>query len=117
MTPNAALETLSRLVPGFAAHWAKGSLFIREDGTFSPHGVFAECSAFVREEFPSLSKDSIEGLLAFVNDAFEGRYGEEISNAAATCFLENLAGETFHSQLAACLRSKARNFYDGVIGV
>jgi hypothetical protein len=110
-------DTLGRLVPGFGNHWAKGdSLFVTPSGEFTVHGVFAECSHFVRENFDSLPPEAVQDLAGFVSDCLEGKAGAEVDNAAATCFLENLAGERFHKVFAVELRSAARQFYDSVLG-
>ena len=106
-------ERLADLLPGFAAHWSKGdSLFLADDGSFTVHGVFAECSHFVRENYRTLPAAATAGLSSFVSDCLEGRYGPEADNAAATCFLENLAGEPFHQAFAEQLRPAAKKFYD-----
>jgi len=117
MSPSMTADTLGKLLPGFSTHWAKGdSLFISSSGEFSVHGVFAECSHFVRENFDSLPPQAVRGLAAFLSDCLEGNAGPNLHNAAATCFLENLAGEPFHKVLANQLRPAARRFYDAVPG-
>ena len=117
MSPSMTAETLSHIVPGFGTHWARGdSLFIGSSGEFSVHGVFAECSHFVREQFGSLSPATVQGLAGFLSDCLEGKHGPDVANAAATCFLENLAGEPFHQVFSIQLRPAARRFYDSVLG-
>jgi hypothetical protein len=110
-------DTLGRLLPGFCSHWAKGdSLFITPSGEFTVHGVFAECSHFVRENFDSMPPETVQGLAEFLSDCLEGKAGADFDSAAATCFLENLAGEPFHRAFAIQLRPAARQFYDSVLG-
>jgi hypothetical protein len=110
-------DALGRLVPGFRSHWAKGdSLFITPSGEFTVQGVFAECSHFVRENFDSLPPEAVQDLAGFLSDCLEGEAGANVDSAAATCFLENLAGESFHKALAIQLRPAARQFYDSVLG-
>ena len=118
MTPSNIVEVLSQVVPGFGDHWSTGeSLFIGEDGEFASAGVFAECSHFVRENFSALPATSLSELGEFLSNCMEERFGDDIANAAASCFLENLAGEPFHQEFAVHLRPVARKFYDGVVGV
>ena len=113
MTPQQLVDTLGRLVPGFAAHWAAGdSLYLDAAGGFTAHGAFSEFSGFVREKYRSLPPPSVQTLGAFISECLEGVHGEVIGNAAATCFLENLAGEEFHDSFSKHLRPEARTFYD-----
>ena len=113
MSPSMTADALSKLVPGFGSHWAKGdSLFIDSSGGFTTHGVFSECSHFLRDNFNSLSLDNVQALASFVSDCLEGKHGADADNAAATCFLENLAGEPFHSTFSLQMRPEARRFYD-----
>jgi hypothetical protein len=110
-------DVLGNLLPGFGSHWAKGdSLFIEPSGEYTVHGVFAECSHFVRENFDSLPPEAVQGLAGFLSDCLEGKAGANVDNAAATCFLENLAGEPFHNAFAIQLRPTARRFYDSIVG-
>ena len=116
MTRVVLVETLGRVIPGFAAHWARGdSLFVDTNGEFTSHGVFAECSGYVRENYHALSDDSLKELAAFISSCLERVYGEDIENAAATCFLENLAGKPFHEEFSAYLRPAARSSYNRVV--
>jgi hypothetical protein len=110
-------DALGKVVPGFGNHWAKGdSLFITSSGEFSVHGVFSECSHFVRANFGSLPPEAVQSLAGFLSDCLEGKLGADVDNAAATCFLENLAAEPFHQNLSLQLRPAARQFYDSALG-
>jgi hypothetical protein len=118
MTPTALIEDLDALVPGFAAYWhGADSLFVASDGTFSVHGVFAEFSVYLRGRYSTLPLDAAQSLGEFLTRCFDDAYGDTVSNAVATCCLENLAGDTLHDSLSANLSDAARRFYNGVVGV
>ncbi|MEQ8766513.1 MAG: hypothetical protein RL885_21545 [Planctomycetota bacterium] len=78
---------LNETVPGFV-HYREsdGSLF---DGE-SPHAVFAACSHYVRENV--ISREVWRSLASLLNEIVGS--GDDIDNAACTCFLENLACDT-----------------------
>ena len=117
-TPQDLAELLGSVVPGFSSHLKqRRSLFSDDNGTLTAHGLFAECSHFVRDHFDELPVSSVLDLANFISDCLDGAFGPALDNAAATCFLENLAGESFHAKFALLLRPKARSFYNDVIGV
>lgn len=95
-TPKELLERLTDIVPGFSDFWQKDdNLFVNEDGTFSVHGVFSEFSAYLRDNFMKLKESRRRQLFAYIEECVKEDPHSEIgvSNAACTCFLENLAGE------------------------
>jgi hypothetical protein len=103
MTPQGLLDRLDELFPDFRAHWADPKNCFRDDDfAFTLHGVFAEFSDFFRDRYQSLSVDRVADLGAFVSECV-GSPDAELNNAAATCFVENIAGED-------CAREVARHF-------
>ena len=87
MTSDALRLTghLDTAVSGFAEYVAsEDNLFSRD----SVHGVFAACSDFVREQ--SLDPGAWDRLADLVNSTV-GATEASLTNAACTCFLENLA--------------------------
>jgi len=118
MTPAVLISELDSLVPGFAAYWRDAdSLYVSSDGSFSVHSVYAEFSVFLRDHYSALSPHAKQNLGDFLTRCFDGAFGDVVSNAVATCCLENLAGDSRHASLAACLGDAARRFYNSVTGV
>jgi len=99
-TPAELLDKLVQFAPDFAEVW-KTSLFINDDGTFTVHGVFAEFSHFVRDNFDKIVDADRHALFNFVEECvkIEAHSDSGISNAVCTCFLENIAGEGELSRL------------------
>ena len=99
-TPDELLARVSESVPGFGAAWP-GSLFLEEDGSFTVHGVFSELSSYVRDHFPEFAQGTWTGLFQYVEQCVttDVHSQDGVSNAACTCFLENIAGEGELSRL------------------
>ena len=93
-TPDELLAKLCGLVPSFADAW-ETSLFVGKDGSYTVHGVFSELSWFVRDHFAELDSDTRTRLFQYVEQCVTTDVHSEsgVSNAACTCFLENIAGE------------------------
>lgn len=111
MTPQALLDRLVTLFPDFRAHWDDpGNGFRADDGTFTLHGVFAAYTSFFRERHASLPADRIATLGAFVSQCMASA-DADLDNAAATCFLENIAGEECDRELAPHFSGEARRYW------
>jgi hypothetical protein len=113
-TPEELLAELCRLVPGFSAAW-RSSLFIAEDGSFTVHGVFSEFSSYVRTHFSEFDADTWTKLFRYVEQCVNtDRYSQDgVSNAACTCFLENLASEGDLSRtVLQYLGAESRNYFE-----
>jgi len=111
MTPQALLDRLVALFPDFRAYWDDpGNCFRYDDGTFTLHGVFAEFTGFFRERHESLPADKVAALGAFVSECMTSA-DVELDNAAATCFLENVAGEECDRDLARHLSGEAQRYW------
>jgi hypothetical protein len=118
MTPTALIEELDAVLPGFADYLrGADSLYAASDGTFSVHGVFSEFSVYLRDRYSTLPLHSARRLGVFLTRCFDDAFGDTVSNAVATCCLENLAGDTLHAALAKNLGDAARRFYNGVVGL
>ncbi|MCK5945023.1 MAG: hypothetical protein KAI24_23750 [Planctomycetes bacterium] len=84
-TAASVISMLDRAAPGFRRFAeSDGNLFDRE----SIHGLFAACSHFVGERCPS---PSVWPAVAQLLNRVVGGPDAGLSDAACTCFLENLA--------------------------
>lgn len=95
-TPKELLEKLLQIAPEFLSAWDnEDNLFIDEDGAFSVHGVFTEFSSFIRDNLGLLDENRRKKLFDYIEECVTTDIHSEngVSNAARTCFLENLAGE------------------------
>jgi hypothetical protein len=109
--PKQVLDQFEAIMPAFADRWqSTDNLNRQEDGIFSLCGVFAECSHFVRDHFQQLSDSQLLQLGEFITRCMTPP-GTELDNAAATCFLENLAFEPFSKEFEKYLAGKALEFY------
>jgi hypothetical protein len=111
VTPQALLDRLTALFPDFRAYWDDpGNCFRDDDGAFTLHGVFAEFSSFFRERHAVLPVDRVATLGAFVSDCMESA-DADLDNAAATCFVENIAGDSCECVLSPYLTGEARRYW------
>lgn len=110
LAPSELVDRLSVIMPDFADRWASpDNLFRQDDGSYTFCGVFAECSHYVSEQFPRLSPEQRRSLAACIEHCMAVQ-GSELETAAATCFLENLAGKPFSPEWEALLGSRASEF-------
>lgn len=113
-TPEELLAKLCGFVPGFVATWQK-SLFVDEDGSYSVHGVFSEFSSYIRDHFDEFDRDTWTRLFQYVEQcvATDVHSDAGVSNAACTCFLENIAGEgELSSVVLPYLGEESRKYFD-----
>jgi len=115
-TPKELLENLVRITPEFLSAWNnEDNLFINEDGSFSVHGVFAEFSSFIRNNFSLLDENRRKKLFDYIEQCVNTDIHSEngVSNAACTCFLENLAGEgALSDTILKYLGVQSRKYFD-----
>ncbi len=117
LRPNELLEQLTSFVPGFEAAWWN-SLFVGVDGSFTAHGVFSEFSYYVRTHFVEFDVDTWKKLFHSVEqcvltDLSDSHSQAGVSNAACTCFLENIAGEGQLSHVVSrYLGPESRKYFD-----
>jgi hypothetical protein len=111
MTPQALLGRLVALFPDFQSHWDRpGNCFRDDDGSFTLHGAFAELAGFFQERCKSLPAQRVAALGTFVSECMASN-DAELENAAATCFVENVAGEACDRQLARHLTGPAQRYW------
>lgn len=100
------------LFPQFESEWESDhNCFREDDGSFTHHGLFAEFSHFIRDRFPELAPDKIRQLFAEVEGWITSGQAD-VENAVATCFLENIAGESISPQVREQLGPKSREYFD-----
>jgi hypothetical protein len=109
--PQAILDRLVTLFPEFAPCWHDPkNLFRQEDGAFTQCGVFCEFSHFFRDRYEQLLPERVAALGAFISECVASS-DNELSDAAATCFLENVAAERFSREFERHLSGSALQFY------
>ncbi len=113
MGPDEILRKLTAILPGFGPRWEDpDNVYRRDDGSFTPCGVFSECSEFVRERYETLGDGPIDVLASFLEECMTHSQ-PGLADAAATCFLENLTGERFSADFQRRLSGEALKFFRG----
>ncbi len=115
-TAQELLSILIELVPEFKSHWeGSDNLFVERDGSFTVHGIFAELTYYLKKNLSGVEEPIRKELfltiekLVNTNQNFSGG----VSNAACTCFLENLAGEGELSEIISkYLGPESRKYFD-----
>jgi hypothetical protein len=111
MTPQSLLDRLVALFPDFRGYWDDpGNNFRDDDGTFTLHGVFANFTWFFKERHNLLPIERVTALGIFVSNCMASD-DIDLDNAAATCFVENVAGEECDRELARHLSGEARKYW------
>jgi hypothetical protein len=102
-SPTNLLTRLISLFPDFRLQW-KGpdNLFKEDDGRFTYCGVLAEFSHFFRAQFDSLKPDALAALGDLLSECMASS-NEELVDAVATCFLENVSCERFSTRFRSFL--------------
>jgi hypothetical protein len=115
-TPKELLENIVQIAPEFLSAWNnEDNLSINEDGSFSVHGVFAEFSSFIRDNFSLLDENRRKKLFDYIEECVNTDIHSEngVSNAACTCFLQNLAGEgTLSNTILKYLGVESKKYFD-----
>ena len=115
-TPKELLENIIQIAPEFLSAWNnEDNLFIEENGSFSFHGVFAEFSSFIRDNFGLLDENRRKKLFDYIEECVSTDIHSEngVSNAACTCFLENLAGEgALSNMILKYLGVESKKYFD-----
>lgn len=77
--------------PGFAEFWhEERRMHSDQDNHITVHGAFSVLSAFMDQHFKQLTEDQHRDFWEWIEWQTESS-DEAISNAAVTCFLENIA--------------------------
>lgn len=108
MDSTEVCDRLTSIFPEMAERFAD-SLFRADDGSLACCGAFAECSWFVRERLADLSPAQLSRLGSFVSECM-AIPDSEVDEAAAACFLENLAYEPGAEAIAPFLSGHALTF-------
>jgi hypothetical protein len=113
MSPQELVDRLAATFPEFRQYWDNpGNCFRNDDGSFTLHGVFSEFTSYFRERHKSFRPDQVAALGAFVSDCMAPDDDSDLDNAAATCFVENIAGEECDRELARHLARPARKYFE-----
>jgi len=117
MTPQALLDRLVDLFPDFRAYWdGPNNCLQGDDGSFTLHGVFIQLTDFFRDRHASLPADQVAALGEFVSKCMAPADDGLLDNAAATCFVENIAGEPCGRELSPHLTGEARRYWQAWCG-
>jgi hypothetical protein len=116
-TPQALLDHLTVMFPEFRDDWNRPpNCHCADDGTFTLHGVFAQFTGFFKNHVASFTQDRIAALANFVNNCMASG-DEALDNAAATCFVENIAGEDCARTIAPYFNGDALIYFERWGGV
>ena len=111
MPPEELLARLVALFPDFAAHWDDPENDAHEpDGSFTLHDAFAEFSVYFSEQYEALAPERLQALSWLLLECMADP-DSDLDEAAATGFLENVAGERFHSDFERYLIGRPLEFY------
>jgi len=111
MVPLDLLHRIISLFPDFQQQWCSAdNCFKNDDGSFTYCGVFSEFSSLVRDRYESLTPSAMAGLGDLLSECMNVS-NPSLHEAAATCFLENLAYEPFSPSLAKYLSGEPLRFF------
>lgn len=111
MTPDELVGRLVELFPDFAAHRDEARREPDEDDDASTLcGAFTEFSDYFRERYEELPPVRLQAL-GWVLAECMAEPDSELDEAAATCFLENVAAERFHADFERFLIGRPLEFY------
>lgn len=109
--PREFLAALVTIVPDFGPYWdSDKNLFRDGPGDYSFHGIYARFSHYFREHLAALSADQLATLFTLVEASVRSAV-PDLSGAATTCFLENIAGEGFTDTIAPLMGAESRHYY------
>ena len=115
-TPQKLLEQIIGMVPDFRFAWEEpDNPFDPDDGSYTLHSVFCVLTWYLRSNFDHLHEDARKDLFEYVEQCVntDGDSLNGVSNAACTCFLENLAGEgIFSDAVAQYLGPNSKAYFD-----
>jgi len=110
-SPQATLDRLVEIFPDFATYWRDPeNVFRNDDGSFTYCGAFSEFSHYFRDRYEELHPDFVATLGVFISECVASS-SNELADAAATCFLENVSGERFSREFECHLTGSALQFY------
>lgn len=106
MTSAQLLDRLAALFPEFRPYWDANNY-----GSSTLHGVFEVFTGYFQERHESLPADRVAALGQFVSECMAADDDNRLDNAAATGFVENIAGEPCDSRLSPHLTGPARRYW------
>ncbi len=109
MTPDELVGRLVELFPDFAAHRDEASASHEADDP-TLCGAFTEFSDYFRERYEELPPTHLQAL-GWVLAECMAEPDSELEEAAATCFLENVAAERFHADFERFLIGRPLEYY------
>lgn len=116
MPPEDLFNAICEISPDFKNYWEKVDNYFRNnDGLGTIHGIFAEYSGFIKANFENIEERNLITLFNFLEKCVNSDPNSEsgISNAACTCFLENLAGEgELSKSILKYLGTKSKEYFD-----
>jgi len=110
MTPDELVGRLVELFPDFAAHRDEAEREAGHADAPSLCGAFTEFSEYFRERYEELPPTRLQAL-GWVLAECMADPDSELDEAAATCFLENVAAERFHADFERFLIGRPLEFY------
>jgi hypothetical protein len=110
MTPDELVGRLVDLFPDFAAHRDEADRVAGEDDAPSLCSAFTEFSEYFRERYEELPATRLQAL-GWVLAECMADPDSELDEAAATCFLENVAAERFHADFERFLIGRPLEYY------
>lgn len=107
------LYDLIEMFPAFKAEWESDETYCKEDdGSYSYHGLFAEFGHYFQDHFAEMSEGKIHEFCGYIETFVrDDEVHEIVDNAICTCFLENVYGKPFDTELPKYLFPNSRKFY------
>lgn len=115
MKPRELLRKLFAILPGFEACWnSADNNFVDETGRCTLHGVCAQLSRYVEDNYQTLASAEWKELFDEIEFHIRGSEGPEaeLDNALCTCFLENISSTPAGEAAKAWMGPKSRRFFD-----
>jgi hypothetical protein len=119
--PADVMKDILAICPSFKEAWDdESSIWSEDDGTYTYHGLYAVLSHHVAKLLETQDTGRLGALFALVEETLTGS-NDQLSNATATCFLENLmnrvplhfAFETFEPMLGPASKEFCKAYGNG----
>ena len=120
MTKEQLKKFLVSLFPNFESAWNDPQNYFKENnGDYTYHGLFSEFSHYFRDHFTDFNENQLWELFQSIErwhvpeEGITGDVSDELilSNAAFTCFLENIASEGLTESLKKFMGPKSFDYY------
>ncbi|MEL6351621.1 MAG: hypothetical protein AAFR58_07645 [Cyanobacteria bacterium J06627_28] len=129
ITPRQLLDYFVYIAPDFQNFWdSDENLSIADDGTYNFHAVCSVFSHYFRDQSAfrdttllyekewtrNIDKDKLEKLFLFVEENMieAGESENDLDNALATCFLENITHTKAADNARKFMGKKTRKYFD-----